>query len=86
MADPMAQHVFDPRGLLRLQHLFHSCWDDVLRDASSSLNASNESWLRQMIAKRILGEAGRGEDDEQVLRRKALFGILGPAQTSNDNG
>ena len=81
MAEEMELHVFDPQTLSRLHHLFHSCWDEVRTEISSSLNAENESSLRQTIAARILGEAGRGEVDAQVLRRKALFGILGTMRT-----
>lgn len=81
MAEPMELHIFDPASLSRLHHLYHSCWNEVRTDIPSSLNALNELSLRKTIATRILGEAGRGEVDEQVLRRKALFGILGTMRT-----
>ena len=76
MAEQVRLHVFDPDSLSRLHHLFHSCWDEVRTDISSSLGAESESSLRQTIAARIFAEAGRGGVDPQELRRKALFGLL----------
>jgi hypothetical protein len=76
MAEQMRLHVFDPDSLSRLHHLFHSCWDEVRTEMSSSLNVENESSLRQTIAARILAEAGRGVVDPQELRRKALLDLL----------
>jgi hypothetical protein len=60
MAEQMELHVFDPDCLLRLHHLFHSCWDEVRTEISSSLNAENESSLRQAIAARILQKRVEG--------------------------
>ena len=76
MAEPMELHIFDPASLSRLHHLFHSRWDEVRTEISLSLNAENESSLRQTIAVRIFAEAGRGVVDPQELRRKALFDLL----------
>jgi hypothetical protein len=76
MAEEMELHVLDPQTLSRLHHLFHSCWDEVRTEISSSLNAEDESSLRQTIAARIFAEAGRGEVDSQELRRKALIDLL----------
>ena len=75
MAEQVELHVFDPDSLSRLHHLFHSCWDEVRTEISSSLDAETESSLRQTIAARIFAEAGRGVVDPQELRRKALFGL-----------
>jgi hypothetical protein len=75
MSEQVELHVFDPASLSRLHHLFHSCWDEVRTDISSSLGAESESSLRQTIAARIFAEAGRGVVDPQELRRKALFGV-----------
>jgi hypothetical protein len=76
MAEEMELHVFDPQTLSRLHHVFHSCWDEVRTDISSSLNAEDNSSLRQTIAVRIFAEAGRGVVDSQELRRKALIDLL----------
>ena len=76
MPEQMRLHVFDPDSLSRLHHLFHLCWDEVRTEISSSLNAEDESSLRQTIAARIFAEADRGVVDSQELRRKALLDLL----------
>ena len=76
MAEQVELHVFDPASLSRLHHLFHSCWDEVRTGISSSLNAEDESSLRQTIAARIFAEAGRGVVDSQELRRKAIIDLV----------
>jgi hypothetical protein len=75
MSEHVELHVFDPASLSRLHGLFHSCWDEVRTDISSSLGAERETSLQQTIAARIFAEAGRGVVDPQELRRKALFGV-----------
>ena len=75
MAEQMRLHVFDPDSLSRLHHLFHSCWDEVRTEISSSLDAENETSLRQTIAARIFAEAGRGVVEPQELRRKTLLDL-----------
>ena len=45
-----------------------------LTGAGSFLIAENESSHRLTIAARIFVQAGRGEDDERVIRRNALLG------------
>jgi hypothetical protein len=76
MAEQMELHVFDPDSLSRLHHLFLSCWDEVRTEISSSLDAENETSLRQTIAARIFAEAGRGVVEPQELRRKTLLDLL----------
>jgi hypothetical protein len=72
-SQPLSQrHTFDPDALLRLHQLFHALGGSPCDIPLDTYRASS---LRRMIASRIVREAGRGEVDEQVLRRMALFGI-----------
>jgi hypothetical protein len=71
---PSDRQTFDPDTLGRLQQLFRSCWRETAEQVS--LSSEEESSLRRTIASRIFREAARGVVDEQVLRRRALFGIV----------
>lgn len=76
MAEQMELHVFDPDCLLRLHHLFHSCWDEVRTEISSSLNAEKRVIAPTSDRGADFAEAGRGVVDPQELRRKALLDLL----------
>ena len=78
------RQISDPETLSHLHRLFQSCWQEVA--AKLSLSSERESSLRRTIASRILREAGQGETNEQELRRKALFGMVGQTERDEPEG
>ena len=76
MAEQVRLHVFDPDSLSRLHHLFHSCWDEVRTDISSSLVQKVNHRSDKRSRRGFLQKRAGAEWILKSLGGRPLFGLL----------